>query len=504
MPVRILWVMRLALLVGRDLGPTRSWGMAVSQLTQQGHVVVGGAQRLPPGLSPESSDYEVFPRDVITDDYLKIPIHQAAPKELSSYFRTQGYPETHTILMNMLSRRDSTGTFRAVDREVVLRRLQLALLSQLLRSQPTHMVFEETPHEVADFALFRLAEWLSIPVLYFQPSLVGPQVVARVSLASILDVNCPLLGQKNLASDRQAVEAISLGAISKLRTGGGTAQLDRQKRLDRVSSAGTQKFRVAKYVARRLSRSPANRMVNFTGHILLGERFRRVLELILERSLRQSLFRTIAGLPSTPSGHNSKYALFALHYEPERTNLPEGLPYLSQLDAVLEARKFLPSDVTLLVKEHYSQQSSALRGYVGRSISAYDYLRSISGIEVLGVGANSGELMRNAECIFTMTGKIGIEAAFAGVPAIYLGQPWWGEMPGSFAFSSLPSWKKLKEQEMPAEEAVELWFEEQISSRLLVGLGGTSPEKYSARVASLPEGYEQLEAEAILSAVACL
>jgi hypothetical protein len=229
-----------------------------------------------------------------------------------------------------------------------------------------------------------------------------------------------------------------------------------------------------------------------------------VLEVVLEWSLRRSLHRTVAGLPSAPSNPNAQYALFALHYEPERTNMPEGLPYLSQLDAVLEARRFLPSDVILLVKEHYAQQSSSLRGYVGRSVTAYDYLNSIPGIEVLGVGANSGELMRNAECIFTMTGKIGIEAAFAGTPAVFMGQPWWGGMPGSFSFSSLKRWATLAKAKMPTEREVEHWFEGQVSTRLLVGLGGTSPEKYSARIAPLPEGYEQLEAEAILSSIARL
>jgi hypothetical protein len=154
------------------------------------------------------------------------------------------------------------------------------------------------------------------------------------------------------------------------------------------------------------------------------------------------------------------------------------------------------------VKEHYAQQSSSLRGYVGRSTNAYDYLNSIPGVEVLGVGANSRVLMKNAQCIFTMTGKIGIEAAFAGTPAVYMGQPWWFGMPGSFAFSSLGSWKALVAAKMPIEREVEHWFETQVSTRLLVGLGGTSPEKYSARIAPLPETYEQLEAESILSAIA--
>ena len=503
-PLRILAPMRLALLVGRDLGPNRSWGIALNQLIKQGHEVVAGAQELPAEQPSPSAVYEVFPRDIVTDYYLTIPVHEEAPQQLSTYFREASYPETHAILMGMLSRRDSTGTFRAVDREVVLRRLQLALLSQLLRSKPTHVVFEETPHEVADFALFRLAGWLRIPVLFFQPSLVGPQVVARSSLSDILDVDCPLSGPNNLVADRKAVQTISHGAINKLQTGGGTAQLDRQKRVDGVTSRGGQRIRVVRYVAHRLASTPANRLINFTGHEFLGEGFRRALEVLLEWSLRRSLHQTVAALPSKPSSRKGKYALFALHYEPERTNMPEGLPYLSQLDAVLAARAFLPSDITLLVKEHYSQQSSSLRGYVGRSVTAYKFLNSIPGLEVLGVATSSGDLIKEAECVFTMTGKVGIEAAFAGTRAVYMGQPWWAEMPGSFAFSALSSCEELMAQEMPTEEAVEGWFGEQVAGRLLVGLGGTSPEKYSARVASLPGGYEQLEAEAILSAIARL
>lgn len=498
----ILTAMRLALLVGRDLNPGRSWGIVLDQLVEQGHYVVASAQALPTERSGFPVGYEIFPRNIATIDYLNIPVHDQAPQQLASYFRESSYPETHSVLMGMLSRRDSTGTFRTVDREVVLRRLQLTLVSQLLRSEPTHMVFEETPHEVTDFALFRLAQWMKIPMLFFQPSLVGPQVVARSSLTDIIDVDCPLVGPQNFVADRKAVKDISHGAISKLRTGGGTALLDRQKRVDRVSAKGRQKLNVVKYVARRLGRIPANRLTNLSGNVVLGEGLRRALEVVLEWSLRRSLHRTVAALPATPSNPTARYALFALHYEPERTNMPEGLPYLSQLDAVVEARKFLPAEMTLLVKEHYAQQSSSLRGYVGRSVNAYEYLRSVPGIEVLGVGADSRALMKNAECIFTMTGKIGIEAAFAGTPAVYLGQPWWDGMPGSFAFSGLKSWKALTTAKKPTEPEVERWFEKQVSTRLLVGLGGTPPGKYSARIAPLPEGYEQLEAEAILRAIA--
>ena len=181
--------------------------------------------------------------------------------------------------------------------------------------------------------------------------------------------------------------------------------------------------------------------------------------------------------------------------------MPEGLPYLSQLDAVLAARCFLPDDVVLFVKEHYAQQSSSLRGYVGRSPLAYGYLEGIPGVEMLGVGANTRELVKGAESIFTMTGKIGIEAAFLGTPAIYLGQPWWGQMPGAYAFSTLSSLGDVIKQQPPTVKEVWEWFENQIDHTLLFGLGGTAPEKYSTRISPLPEGFEELEFESIARAV---
>ena len=495
--------MRIALVVGRDLSPGRAWGIVLQDLLDKGHHIVAGAQQLPASADRGNGNfgYERFPRDVTNDYYLSIPLDEECSTSFSSYTSQPLYPQTHAVLMGMLSRRDSTGTFRVVDREVVLRRLQMVLLSQLKRAQPSLIVFEETPHEVVDFALYRLAEWLKIPVLFFQPSLVGPQVIARTSLDEILEVKAPLIGPADFIEARQRVKEISFHAIAKLESGGGTALLDRQKRVDGQSSSGRQAFRAVRHSIQRLFKNDTNRLVNLTGHTQLREGTRRFLELMLERSLRRSLSRTVAELPDEPREPSRPFALFALHYEPERTNMPEGLPYLSQLDAVIAARQFLPPEITLLVKEHYAQQSSSLRGYVGRSSTAYDFLRSVPGIEVLGVKADARSLTKRAECIFTMTGKIAIEAAFLGTPAIYFGQPWWKGLPGSHSFDSLKNWSNLAKSRNSKDGEVQHWFERQVSSRLLVGLGGTSPEKYSNRISALPREYEQLEAESIKMAL---
>jgi hypothetical protein len=180
--------------------------------------------------------------------------------------------------------------------------------------------------------------------------------------------------------------------------------------------------------------------------------------------------------------------------------MPEGLPFLSQTDAVVAVRNFLPDSVHLVVKEHYAQQASNLRGQLGRSALTYQLIASLPNVSLLGVDTISAEVIDGARYVFTMTGKIGIEAASAGIPAIYLGNPWWTDMPGAFDFHDPLLAEKLSPSAQWTTAELKTWFEEEFRSHLLIGLGGTSPEKYSARVAALPENYEDLEVQSLQSA----
>lgn len=495
---------RLALVVTRDLSPDTAWGRLLELLRVQGHEVVASKQQIPvSGFGTSDATLEIFPPDIMSGSYLTIALEPSAPETLGRMLGRSDYASTHAVLLTMLSRRDSSGSFRTLDREVVIRQLLLSLISQLVRARPSHLIFEETPHEATDFALYQIAHFMGIPCLFFQPSLVGPQLVARTAIDRLLRIS-PHGGaglRPDLELARVAAINISRAAVRKLQDGGGTELLDRQKRIDSVTGGLASKLRAFSWTGRSLLTGQPNELVNLTGHKSIPRRVRKAHEVFASWSLRKSLHQTISMLPSSAPQTNGRYAVFALHYEPERTNMPEGLPYLSQLDAVLAARRFLPPNVSLIVKEHYAQQSSSLRGYVGRSPLAYNYLRRIPGVELVGVKANTRELVKGAVGVFTMTGKIGIEAAFLGKPAIYLGQPWWGGMPGAMSFSDLETFEDVSKSPSPTAHQVWSWFDEQIGDQLLFGLGGTSPQKYSARISPLPHDFEQLEFESLANAV---
>ena len=177
--------------------------------------------------------------------------------------------------------------------------------------------------------------------------------------------------------------------------------------------------------------------------------------------------------------------------------MPEGLPFLSQTDAIVAVRNFLPDSVHLVVKEHYAQQASNLRGQLGRSALTYQLIASLPNVSILGIDTISAKVIDGALCVFTMTGKIGIEAASAGIPAIYMGNPWWTDMPGAFDFHDPVLAQKISPPAQWTTAELKKWFEKEFRSTLLIGLGGTSPEKYSSRVAALPENFEDLEVQSL-------
>jgi len=405
------------------------------------------------------------------------------------------------MVMLMMSRVDSTGTFRAIEREVLARKMHLEIFTALVESQPTLAIFDVTPHEAMDFALMRVLEWKGIPLLMFQPSLVGPQVMARTSLTETL----PLKLEPEVLSQHQAaideVRLIAEASIDRLVHGTGTPKMDNQKAKEAQVGSLSSKIRAVRYSFRRLRTPSRDVAFALTGHGTIPRWLRRLMELLLERSLRLSLRERIDAMPSFAEAPEYRFALFALHYEPERSSIPEGYPFDSQLDAIIAVRKALPESVTLLVKEHFSQKAAALRGFVGRSLDFYHLLDDIPGVMVLGTFTNTRALMRSAECVITFTGKVGIEAALEGSRVIFLGQPWWGAMPGAVNFQNLHRYEEFLGLPIARVETVRKWLSAQIRHSLLPGVSSVPPERHSERISQLPQGFDELEAEGIVSAV---
>jgi hypothetical protein len=475
------------------------------RLRELGVEVVVTVTGLEDGIDNFPSDYSRIPNFTIPDVWDRLPVTQEGVLEFSRFEHSEDFNALRLTMLSMQNRRDFTGTYRPLEREVQIRRLLLRIFSRLLEQRPHFAVFDVTPHDHVSVAIEGTLRWLGVPVLSFQPSLVGPQSIPRTSLTKIFDFAISPDTREKYAPELAEVVSLAQASIERLEKGAGTAKISAQKRREVSARTPLGRLRSLRFMLSRVTKGLHFPSVNFSGHSVLPPWFTKPLEVILDWSLRRSLVSTIFSIPSEIPETRGKFALFALHYEPERCSIPEGYPYSSQIDAVIRARALLPDDVVLVVKEHFSQSAAALRGTLGRSPETYAMLEGIPGVKVLGIKANTPELITRAECVFTLTGKVGIEAALKGTPVVYGGQPWWGQMPGSSALSSIDDNRALADflvSPRPSRDEVFGWLSDQFANTLVPVLGDATVERYSERISPLPERFAELQLEVVLEVIA--
>jgi len=493
---------RILLVTSRSLEPHHAWGIAARRWIEQGHEIAAVSDGWSTSALESSTGVTVvrLPVNIRTLTRTSLHVSETALGDYELYRSSPQFSSTHATLLLMMSRVDSTGTFRGLEREVLARRIHLEVFDALHNSTPTVAVFDVTPHEAFDYALLKVLDWKKVPTLMFQPSLVGPQVMARSSITQTLPVS--FLGRRDPrhGSAHSSVVSTSLAALERLRVGTGTPKMDSQKKKEIHATSTLARLRAFLFSVKRLKKPGRDVDFSLTGHEGIPTLVRRFLDVLLERSLRMALRAKVARLENVLKPPSNRYALMALHYEPERSSIPEGFPFDSQLDAIIAARCLLPQDVELLVKEHFSQQAAALRGFVGRSPDFYDVVAALPGVRVLGIRSETRLLMREAECVMTLTGKVGIESVGEGTPVIYLGQPWWGGLPGTAHISDVTNYEEFLKNHAPLRDEVDAWLSQQVESILLPGVSSVPPERYSARIARLPEGFDELEADGIIAA----
>lgn len=150
------------------------------------------------------------------------------------------------------------------------------------------------------------------------------------------------------------------------------------------------------------------------------------------RSLRdcRSSFREVATdlLPQ-------RYATFFLHFEPEKTSVPDGGLFGDQILAVRRCAESLDPSTTLVVREHPSQLTRLKRGFRARTASYYREISAIPNVVVLSETVPHSDVLEGSRVIFTLTGKVALEALALRIPVIPLGYAWYEGLPGIFTLS---------------------------------------------------------------------
>lgn len=136
--------------------------------------------------------------------------------------------------------------------------------------------------------------------------------------------------------------------------------------------------------------------------------------------LKYSLFKTYLRLSNFPNLDVS-YVVFFLHFQPERTTLPEGFGFTQQVLALHVLRKALPSKIRIYVKEHPSTFMVKWHGSQ-RHNSFYKDIDRIENCQLVPLDFNSFNLIDKSLLVATITGSVGREAFIRGKPVVFFGR----------------------------------------------------------------------------------
>lgn len=260
------------------------------------------------------------------------------------------------------------------------------------------------------------------------------------------------------------------------------------------------KVRFLRWVILHLRWPKTGREMNFSGIVIRRGLLLRIIGLFLKRLLQNSL-RVSEALNVGENFQNKNYALLLLHYEPERTSIPEGGDG-SQVESILLARALLPREQVLVVKEHSSQLSSSLKGYVSRDPGVYRLIERMPGVVRISANQSSKRWLSRATGVFTGSGTIGLEAALQGIPVAYFGHPWWAGCPGTSFMTGLSGSRPFESLEISSSGAVREYLLNKIMSQSIPGIGSEEAHVIERRQGGLPPGLFDCEVSALEKVIA--
>ena len=131
-------------------------------------------------------------------------------------------------------------------------------------------------------------------------------------------------------------------------------------------------------------------------------------------------FRAYRGLSEAPSGEE-RFVAFFLHYQPERTTLPESYGFAQQFAALAALAAVLPPGLHLYVKEHPSIFTGDCQ-WDERLPFWYRRIAQIPGVRLLPIETDPYPLIDRSDCVATVAGTIGGEALIRGKPVVAFGR----------------------------------------------------------------------------------
>jgi hypothetical protein len=142
---------------------------------------------------------------------------------------------------------------------------------------------------------------------------------------------------------------------------------------------------------------------------------------------------------SQKTDYDAPYVYFAVHYQPERTTMPDGGRYADQLLVIKTVAASLPKGWKLVIREHPRQFRENVNWRNFRSLDFYRRLAAVPNVYFASMEEPSRRLIGNCRAVAVITGTSGWEALRAAKPALVFGNAWYLHCPGTVVIDGVDS-----------------------------------------------------------------
>lgn len=139
-----------------------------------------------------------------------------------------------------------------------------------------------------------------------------------------------------------------------------------------------------------------------------------------KRECKSAYFACISSNPD----YETSFIYLSLHYQPERSTMPEGLYYDDQILAIRLLASALPSGWKLFVKEHPKQLNYDMRSMHARIPQDYERIRCIPNVELISDKTPQSFLIEKCRITATISGSVSWEGILKGKPSIVFSENW--------------------------------------------------------------------------------
>ncbi len=333
--------------------------------------------------------------------------------------------------LQMMDRRNGDAAPVQELRELFLR--YAAFWQKLLdRHRPAAVVFHGTPHQGHDFVLYHLCRRAGVRTLLLERTFLNERMFVRNHLEDVPRWDdAELLASAPDAEARAATSNADQGSAAD----GGKNHYDTLNR--RINDLEEIRYRISvPYLLKELFdvrywrglRAPVT-------DSFYGVAQRRPTMFEFRRADWRARWATRRGLQTyqrlaVQPDLDARYVYLALHYQPERTTVPDGGRFADQTNLARLLAESLPEGWRLYVREHPRQFRRPLIFPKVRSPGFYERLAAIPRVELVSLDFPAGELIGRSQAAATVTGSTAWEAVQAGRPGIVFGFPWYLHCPG--------------------------------------------------------------------------